>query len=347
MNSLQELARIAKAYAKAIRKKDSVVFVNDECVDQALEWLERDFRDLVMLGIKDTDQIPHSLLAKLRKVPRIVWMSVDKMAAHGRAIDVELANPVTGKTMTGSSSGSVVNILHGITDAAVATDGGGSILAPALSAGLVGINGKGMGMHGQDVKVSTDGFEFSPGIGVLGRDFETALFVFESMLGTSAGSLTMPIRAALSKNALERIPGPIKNQFTEIVTFELKEYSSRNKGIEFLDSLFKNYVNLVISYEGPVDQRGLGDSIIGGNEQDASGKYLLKCGNIVNATSIAIPSAETGCGFIIQTPKGIENGIMALTTSLELSKSVGPTDIYKEYFRKMAYEQHKGFLQNI
>jgi hypothetical protein len=91
----------------------------------------------------------------------------------------------------------------------------------------------------------------------------------------------------------------------------------------------------------------MGDSIIGGNEQDVSGKYLLKCGNIVNATSIAIPSAETGCGFIIQTPKGIENGMMALTIFREFSKVLGPSDIYKEYFRKMANDQHKGFLQNI
>ena len=44
--------------------------------------------------------------------------------------------------MTGSSSGSCINILLGINDFALGTDGGGSVLGPAMSTGLYSIMAK-------------------------------------------------------------------------------------------------------------------------------------------------------------------------------------------------------------
>lgn len=347
MNCLDEMARLARAYGKAIRNTDSVVFVNDQCIDQAMHWLKEGYPDLLFLGIKNTDQISRTVLTKLKETPRVVWITVDRMADFGRAIDPSLVNPLTGKVMTGSSSGSTMNILSGIIDAAIATDGGGSILAPALSAGLVGINGKGLGLEGKDKKISTDGFEFSAGIGAIARNVDSGFFLLESLLDNPL-SLTASqpvIRAAISTNAINRIPVGIKEQFSRITTFDLKQAVERNKGIELLNHFFNQDINLVISYEGPIDQGGLGDSILGGEGQRRSGKYLLKSGNIVNATSVAIPSEESGCGFIFQSPKGMENGKIALKIAQQTAKEVKPSAIYQEYFRKRANESQKGFLE--
>jgi hypothetical protein len=249
--------------------------------------------------------------------------------------------------MTGSSSGSTVNILSGMIDAAIATDGGGSILAPALSAGLVGINGKGLGLEGKDKKISTDGFEFCAGIGTIARNFDSGLFFLESLMGNPL-SLTASqpvIHAAISTNAINRIPDSIKKQFLKITIYDIKQGVERHKGIELLNHFFNQDINLVISYEGPIDQVGLGDSILGGVGQKRSGKYLLKSGNIVNATSVAIPSNEPGCGFVFQSPKGIENGKIALKIAQQTAKEVKPSTIYQEYFRKQSYESQKGFLE--
>ncbi len=40
--------------------------------------------------------------------------------------------------MTGSSSGTAVNVFLGINDVGIGTDGGGSVLAPAAALNLVG-----------------------------------------------------------------------------------------------------------------------------------------------------------------------------------------------------------------
>jgi hypothetical protein len=86
LNSLNEMARLARAYGKAIRKTDSVVFVNDQCMDQAIHWLKKGYSDLLFLGIKNTDQISRSILTKLKETPRVVWITVDRMADNGRAL---------------------------------------------------------------------------------------------------------------------------------------------------------------------------------------------------------------------------------------------------------------------
>jgi hypothetical protein len=346
MSSLEEMARVAKAYGKAIRKTDSVVFVNDQCIAAAMHWLQNEYKKLVLLGIKNTNQIPNSLILKLKEIPRIVWMTVDKMADHGRAIDTSLINPLSGQVMTGSSSGSAVNILNGIIDAAIATDGGGSILAPALSTGLVGINGKGLGLHGKDVKVSTDGFEFCAGIGTVARNFDIAFFLMECLVGSTLSLAENPyIHAAISTNALDRLPTTLKNQFAKVVPFDINQGLNRDDGIKLLEGFFNENINLVITYEGPIDREGYGDSILGGEGQKQSGKYLLKSGNIVNATSVAIPSTESGCGFVVQSPRGVDNGKIALYIAQQLAKEFKPSKIYQEYFRKMAYDTQKGFLE--
>ena len=51
---------------------------------------------------------------------------------------MQLMNPLTGKPMTGSSSGTALNVFYRINDLGVGTDGGGSVLAPAAALNLYG-----------------------------------------------------------------------------------------------------------------------------------------------------------------------------------------------------------------
>jgi Asp-tRNA(Asn)/Glu-tRNA(Gln) amidotransferase A subunit family amidase len=48
--------------------------------------------------------------------------------------------------MTGSTSGSPINILKGLNDFAIGTDGDGSVLAPAMSCQLPSVIRAGLGL---------------------------------------------------------------------------------------------------------------------------------------------------------------------------------------------------------
>lgn len=48
-------------------------------------------------------------------------------------MDMQLANPLTGHSMTGSSSGTALNVFYRINDIGIGSDGGGSVLAPAAA----------------------------------------------------------------------------------------------------------------------------------------------------------------------------------------------------------------------
>lgn len=150
--------------------------------------------DALRLGIKDTAQIGDDLREGLASQPGIAWLTVDRAAPGGRAIDPGLTNPLTGRPMTGSTSGGPVNILAGFLDACIGTDGGGSILGPALATGLVGIVGSGLGLVAPGERTSTDGLTFRPGYGVIGRDWNTAARAFAALL-QAAGTEPGPVLA--------------------------------------------------------------------------------------------------------------------------------------------------------
>ena len=100
----------------------------------------------------------------------------DRMALGGRALDLQLVNPLTGRWMTGSSSGTALNVFYGMNDVGVGTDGGGSVLAPAAALNLYGfISPLIEGSHMKQYKrMSTDQIPFSPCLGFMAREW-TAL----------------------------------------------------------------------------------------------------------------------------------------------------------------------------
>lgn len=85
--------------------------------------------------------------------------------------------------MTGSTSGGAVNILKGAIDLCLGTDGGGSVLAPALATNLPAFMGNGIGLRGGQGR-STDGIPFMAGLGVIGCTLDMVLEATELLYGT-------------------------------------------------------------------------------------------------------------------------------------------------------------------
>ena len=98
---------------------------------QAIHALEK-HDDIHYIGMKNAVQIPLRLIQRL-KAHGYILHTVDRCSINGRAVDMQLRNPITGRRMTGSSSGTAINVFLGINDLGIGTDGGGSVLAPAMS----------------------------------------------------------------------------------------------------------------------------------------------------------------------------------------------------------------------
>lgn len=147
----------------------SVISINKSLEEEA----KNKEKDFLTFGVKNTVDIPKSLVDKLRKDSKYLLLTVDKMSHLGRSIDTDLINPLTYRCMTGSSSGTAINILKGINDFGIGTDGGGSVLAPALSTNLYSFIGSGVGLVTGKESLSTDSISFTGGIGIISKNFPT------------------------------------------------------------------------------------------------------------------------------------------------------------------------------
>lgn len=68
--------------------------------------------DKVLVGIKNTSAIPNSLMHKLEKHNYALHTIDKKSSLAGRAVDLDLINPITGHYMSGSSSGTALNVFR-------------------------------------------------------------------------------------------------------------------------------------------------------------------------------------------------------------------------------------------
>ena len=235
-------------------------------------------------GYKETKVIPESLIHKLHRYG-FLRHTKDRMALGGRAVDLRLINPLTGRWMSGSSSGTALNVFYGINDLGVGTDGGGSVLAPAAALNLYGFISPLIEADyvKQFEKKSTDKISFTPSIGFITRDLKT---------------LEAAVRAgtALFEKAAESPNG--ETVFADIAeTVDI--YGSREDLIPYVRSVVKEGIVLV-SREGPVDLHGMGDSVFGhfdeetGKQQRLSGKGLMRVANMCGLTALTVPAGGLG-----------------------------------------------------
>ena len=244
--------------------------------------IDRAGEDGLYLGVKDAPQISSEFVKGLERAGAYVH-TIDKKALGGRAVDQDLVNPLTLRPMTGSSSGTALNVLYHINDLGLGTDGGGSVLAPAASLNLYSFIAPSLDREHMKAfrKDSTDGIGFTPSLGFIARDLDT---------------LKRPLSLFFERKNVERK--------TVMVPESLDIYGERRPLIAFLrEAVGKG--ELVVSKEGPVDQDGLGDSIFGHHDartkeiQRHSGKGLMRVVNMAGLAAATVPCTELGVCYLL------------------------------------------------
>ena len=238
-------------------------------------------------GYKQTASIPDSLMERM-EAGGFLTHTRDRMALGGRAVDLRLVNPLTGRPMTGSSSGTALNVFYRINDLGVGTDGGGSVLAPAAALNLYGfisplIEEENMRRF---QKESTDGISFSPSIGLIARDMD----ILEKAAGAALG-----LELQKQEKQGEQTP-----EYKIVETGEdLDIYGPREELIEYVRKTVREGI-ILISREGPVELMGLGDTIFGHFSQETkdmqrcSGKGLMRVANMCGLSAITVPDRGLG-----------------------------------------------------
>ncbi|TCO56300.1 amidase [Caldanaerobacter subterraneus] len=356
MQKVNEMARLA--YAINIARDNlgySVRYINYKAIKKAVEALKV-YDKLYFYGVKNTSQIKREYLQKLSSIGNYIWLTVDEMSKGGRAIDIERINPVTGRPMTGSTSAGCINVLLGINDFAIGTDGGGSVLGPAMSCNLYSIMAKGLGLEGKKLKKSTDGINFIPGIGIIAKDLFVCKDVLSNLIDLDntidfrnlkvgiprEGDINLPIIGDVRED-LYNIERALSKEGITVIDIDLKGVLKREDAIYKLNKAFEE-VDIVITKEGPIDIFGLGDSVlgtmgyVGSYIQNSSGKYLLKVANMVNATALTIPSENLGVGILIMAKEGNKYGTGAVKLAEIVDSNISHPKLFYEYFNTKEYD---------
>ncbi|MGL4383518.1 MAG: amidase family protein [Bacilli bacterium] len=279
------------------------------------------------MGLKDGLSLDEKRLDLYQKNGFLLH-TIDKASHAYRAIDIDLINPLTTKAMSGSSSGSALNVFIGINDIALASDGGGSVLAPAANLNLYGFISP-LIPNNFTSKSSTDGLIFKPSYGYIAK----SLALIKQAVSIDI-DLDYPIYNA-SILCFNDLPF-----FKEADHVSIDHLASRIELIKQMQGYLDQYDAFIIK-EGPIDLYGLGDGIIGSFDhvglqlQQAGNKGLLRIINMLGCTGLIIPSSELATGYLLFT-KSTPQHIALL---FHLSKSI-PTyqnDLVKKYFNDIEY----------
>ncbi|MDQ0415275.1 MULTISPECIES: amidase family protein [Mesobacillus] len=302
-------------------------------------------------GIKDTNQIPAAMIERLRSDKRFVWLTVDKASNRGRALDTDLINPVTYRVMTGSSSGGPINIIKGITDFAIGTDGGGSVLAPAMSCQLPSMIGAGVGTLVKNSKKSTDGQLFTGSVGVIGKSIHMIKTVMECLMDERfSNDAFRKIKIVIPKKGTVICPDgrdmheKVMYYLSKIDGYTIEEVDmtgieNRKTGMAVIEESFeKENVDLIVTCEGPVDVYGYGETIPqffgtpGMEITKNHGKFLIRSANMCQTTALTIPVETLASGLVVIGKKGIDSAIQAIKLAEKLEKVIEMPEVWKNYF---------------
>lgn len=358
---------LTRAIAEArARLGGSVTWINPAAEALALQG----HSDPVRVGIKDTEAIPVEMAARLTGAPEHLWLTLDRPTPGGRAVDTGLINPLTGRPMTGSTSGGAVNVLEGINDIALGTDGGGSVLGPAMACQLFGILGAGLGLQGRGQGLSTDGRTFVPGLGLIARTLPAAYRgldlllgepLAEALLGPESGAAPVGRLSPAGEAALRRVRRVVVPALGSLIRpdgldmaaglapaverlaafgvqpvhVDMSGAQDRGRALAILAAASDH---LVLTMEGPVDWYGLGDSVLGGlggpaaAGQAASGKYLLRAANMAGATAVTVPVSRVSSGLLVTAPGGREWAESALAAAALLCDLWPVPELLLRYF---------------
>lgn len=312
----------------------------EEVFPSALDAIEED-NDCQYMGVKNVRQIPPELIDRLEE-NGFVLHTLDSHSHNGRAIDGRLRNPITARPMTGSSSGTALNVFLGINDLGVGTDGGGSVLAPAIAVNCYGficplIEGERMARWTRE---STDGIAFYPSAGFITRDLATMRKAIQAVLDLPAPGEGTAV--AVSSRFAARFPDP------DLDPIGLPEAgNAREPLIEFLAGVLPG-CDVFADYEEKIDFYGLGDSVFGHFDpetqalQERSGKGLIRVANMVKATALTIPVRDLSSAITLYCESKPQKIARLLEAAQRLAQ---PEDeLVRRYFRDPAAYFEKGFI---
>lgn len=248
----------------------------------------------LLVGIKNINSIPNSLMHKLEKDGFILHTLDKKSTLAGRAVDTDLYNPISGKYMSGSSSGTAINVFAGINDLGIGNDGGGSVLAPAMCVNIIGFISPLIEKDRTvNLKPDTDGLVHGNSIGFMVRDRGILLKAIKSSID-------------IEKNdAYGEIISDRKYKGINSKIYKLKDDNLDRKDlVPYLKNILSK-CDVLIKKEGPVDVDGFGDSLFGHFDKTtkeiqlkANKGYLRVC-NIVGATALCLPNKELGVSTLL------------------------------------------------
>ncbi|MHC5228999.1 amidase family protein [Enterococcus sp. LJL99] len=264
-------------------------------------------KEIFYLGVKNVSTIPLAFVDHLEK-SSIFQHTIDKASLSGRAVDLSLQNPITGKPMTGSSSGTAINVFLGINDIGLGTDGGGSVLAPAMALNLFSFIHPQLGepyFKRREKKLSTDGHPFSPSLGFITKDYFLLEQTIVAQFNLIEEKNQKAIKIALDKEAISDAT-KYQDEFVinEGLDFSDKYQKSRNDLIKQLNELLANY-DIVISKEGPIEVDGFGDTIFGHFDSETqkmqikANKGFVRVVTMVGASAISVPCGEFAKGWLL------------------------------------------------
>ena len=252
-------------------------------------------------GVKNSLYLTNAMEEKLKQCSYYLHTR-DQSSLGGRAIDIDLKNPITGLPMTGSSSGTAINVFLGINDIGMGTDGGGSVLAPAVSLNLFSVIDPLLFYEErkkENEKVSTDGISFMPSIGLISRNLNLLRELYLNLRALENSNRETKILVDD-----ENICNLLKDENLEVSSFEGKYDNERLALIETAKRLLEKY-DIIVSKEGPVDLNGFGDTVFGHFDdktkkiQVAANKGFLRIANMANCFALTVPNGELSTAYVI------------------------------------------------
>ncbi len=272
-------------------------------------------------GVKNSLYLTNAMEEKLKQCSYYLHTR-DQSSLGGRAIDIDLKNPITGLPMTGSSSGTAINVFLGINDIGMGTDGGGSVLAPAISLNLFSVIDPLLFQEERKKeieKVSTDGISFIPSIGLISKNLKLLRELYLNLRALENSNRETKILVDD-----ENICNLLKDENLEVSSFEGKYNNERLALIETAKRLLEKY-DIIVSKEGPVDLNGFGDTVFGHFDdktkkiQVAANKGFLRIANMANCFALTVPSGELSTAYVILCDS---NNVSAIRKSFLIAESL-------------------------
>ncbi len=242
-----------------------------------------------LTGIKNISSIPNTLMHKLEKDGFVLHTIDKKSTLAGRAVDTDLYNPISGRYMSGSSSGTAINVFAGINDLGIGNDGGGSVLAPAMAVNIIGFISPLIEKDREiKLKPNTEGKCFPSSIGFMVRDIDILYKAIKCSIDIEKADTYGRV---LSDRQYENIDSTIVDL--------LDNHTPRNELLPFIQDVLSK-CDVLIKTEGPVDIEGFGDSLFGHFDentkkiQEKANKGYVRICNIAGATALCIPQKGLG-----------------------------------------------------